>query len=767
MAAALLAGAVAAMGEACEAVREASQVEMAAVERPSVFSVRLGTSDEAAAIKVHASKHAMGGYANSRRFVSRLAATAASVGIGSELGETSGSATSAGGASSADRLPESLAGKVRAVRAALQQAAILASAHGLDRGPVSTASAAAAGVTAGLREAHASLAPYATADAASVTVASRVEAARADLSAHRTASEAEAEALERAASQARELLDEARAVLAARKAEAQDAAAGDVEALADAARRRRGEALEQAAVVTEALERASEALRDARSLMRGRAPAAGAAAGSAGAGASGKRPRLAAGSRAGEGPASSKALAERDQLRAEAGALAAMLAASKGGGAAEAKAREEKKLRVEAETDAAAAAAAEAEGKQLEETAAWFASRVACVVDAAAASGGQRAVLLRVLREAGGELAHEDLSSLACAAGLEEREVTRQVYQLAASRFVSMDRVDGGMVIRALVIAAAVARRAAPAAERRLASSKSGGGTKKAAAKAEPAAKPATAAADAASSEASSAAGPGGAGPTAKVSQASNRGPVSWPSLMLLLGVGVGVLGYFQYERQRRKAIAGRKTTGTGRPLLGGPYSLVDHHGRPFGSKDLEGQYSLLYFGFTYCPDICPNELVKMGQVIDMLDKQKDLPAVQPVLISVDPHRDTVAQMRAYVEDFHPRMVGLTGTPDQVGRAAKAFRVFFQEVDREEDDDDYLVDHSIVMYLMDPQGKLVDFFPQLVEPQEISERIAGHIRSELGLDRWDPAGLFARMFGGGKATSTRAKVPLAAAPKDE
>ena len=390
--------------------------------------------------------------ARSRRFVSRLAATAASVGIGSELGETSGSATSAGGASSADRLPESLAGKVRAVRAALQQAAILASAHGLDRGPVSTASAAAAGVTAGLREAHASLAPYATADAASVTVASRVEAARADLSAHRTASEAEAEALERAASQARELLDEARAVLAARKAEAQDAAAGDVEALADAARRRRGEALEQAAVVTEALERASEALRDARSLMRGRAPAAGAAAGSAGAGASGKRPRLAAGSRAGEGPASSKALAERDQLRAEAGALAAMLAASKGGGAAETKAREEKKLRVEAETDAAAAAAAEAEGKQLEETAAWFASRVACVVDAAAASGGQRAVLLRVLREAGGELAHEDLSSLACAAGLEEREVTRQVYQLAASRFVSMDRVDGGMVIRALVM---------------------------------------------------------------------------------------------------------------------------------------------------------------------------------------------------------------------------------------------------------------------------------------------------------------------------
>jgi hypothetical protein len=109
--------------------------------------------------------------------------------------------------------------------------------------------------------------------------------------------------------------------------------------------------------------------------------------------------------------------------------------------------------------------------------------------------------------------------------------------------------------------------------------------------------------------------------------------------------------------------------------------------------------------------------------------------------------------MRAYIEDFHPRLLGLTGTPGQVGRAAKAFRVFFQEVDREEDDDDYVVDHSIVMYLMDPAGKLVDFFPQLVEPQEMAERISKHIRKELGLDQWDSAGILARVFGGGVATS--------------
>jgi protein SCO1 len=246
--------------------------------------------------------------------------------------------------------------------------------------------------------------------------------------------------------------------------------------------------------------------------------------------------------------------------------------------------------------------------------------------------------------------------------------------------------------------------------------------------------------------------------------------PVSWASLALLIGAGAGVMVYFNYERERRKAAAGKQVTGTGKPMLGGPYNLVDHHGKPFSSKDLEGKYSLLYFGFSYCPDICPNELVKMGKVIDLLEAQKDLPLITPVLVSVDPHRDTVAQMRTYIADFHPRMVGLTGTPQQVGRAAKAFRVFFQEVDRAEDEDDYVVDHSIVMYFMDPKGNLIDFYPQMVEPQEIADRMARHMRRELGLDSWNPAALLARLFGGGAAVSAAGKkaapVPTASASSD-
>ena len=99
----------------------------------------------------------------------------------------------------------------------------------------------------------------------------------------------------------------------------------------------------------------------------------------------------------------------------------------------------------------------------------------------------------------------------------------------------------------------------------------------------------------------------------------------------------------------------------------------------------------LLYFGFTFCPDICPNELVKMGRALDILEEDSSLPKVVPIFITVDPHRDSVAQMKEYVKDFHPRTVALTGTADQVARATRAFRVYFSNVDhRDEDDDDYV-----------------------------------------------------------------------------
>jgi protein SCO1/2 len=174
---------------------------------------------------------------------------------------------------------------------------------------------------------------------------------------------------------------------------------------------------------------------------------------------------------------------------------------------------------------------------------------------------------------------------------------------------------------------------------------------------------------------------------------ASAKGPVSWASFFLTAATLLGLVVYYRSARARQVAESQARVESVGTPLLGGPWSLVDSSGRPFTSGDLLGRYVLLYFGFTYCPDICPSELQKMAAVVRALERKPELRgAVAPVFISVDPARDTCEQVGAYCKDFHPDMIGLTGTPGQVAQAAKAYRVYFSEVDRKEGDDevDYL-----------------------------------------------------------------------------
>lgn len=117
--------------------------------------------------------------------------------------------------------------------------------------------------------------------------------------------------------------------------------------------------------------------------------------------------------------------------------------------------------------------------------------------------------------------------------------------------------------------------------------------------------------------------------------------------------------------------------------------------------EDYRGEWLLLYFGFTHCPDICPNELNKITEVINALDASMYVgPVVRPVLITVDPRRDSVEKMRSYIQQFHPRMHGLTGTEAQVRTVTKAYRVYFNPTN--DDDENYLVDHSIIAYLPPP-----------------------------------------------------------------
>ncbi|CAM9267800.1 unnamed protein product, partial [Heterosigma akashiwo] len=190
------------------------------------------------------------------------------------------------------------------------------------------------------------------------------------------------------------------------------------------------------------------------------------------------------------------------------------------------------------------------------------------------------------------------------------------------------------------------------------------------------------------------------------------RGPVTFASLGLMAIGGLSVAYYYEEEKQRKQEQAVSQVKSVGKPALGGPWTLVDQDGFPRTDNDFLGQWVLLYFGFTRCPDICPSELVKIGKIVDELDKT--LPVeIKPVFISVDPDRDSVGQLRAYAKDFHPRFTYLTGTKDQVFKAAKAYRVYFSKADEHDlNDDEYLVDHSIVIYLLGPDGKFLDFFTQ-------------------------------------------------------
>ena len=162
-----------------------------------------------------------------------------------------------------------------------------------------------------------------------------------------------------------------------------------------------------------------------------------------------------------------------------------------------------------------------------------------------------------------------------------------------------------------------------------------------------------------------------------------------------------------------------------GEALVGGPFTLVDQHGAEVTEQDFAGRYMLIYFGYTYCPDFCPMSLSNMAQALDLLPPAQ-AEQVVPILITVDPERDTVEQLAEYAPLFHPRLVALTGSVEQVRQAAKAYRVYFSKADNG-DPDAYLMDHSTFIYLMGPDGRYVRHFSHSAAPEEIAAGIEAAI----------------------------------------
>ncbi len=161
-----------------------------------------------------------------------------------------------------------------------------------------------------------------------------------------------------------------------------------------------------------------------------------------------------------------------------------------------------------------------------------------------------------------------------------------------------------------------------------------------------------------------------------------------------------------------------------GRDLIDGRFSLITQDGTPVTQDSWPGQFLLVYFGFTYCPDVCPTALVNMAMVLDLLED--DAARVQPLFFTVDPERDTPEALEVYVSAFHPRLVGLTGSADAVAQAAAAYQVRYGKVE-DPQFTDYLVDHSSVIYLMDPGGRYVTHFTHETAPERMAEVIGRHL----------------------------------------
>jgi protein SCO1/2 len=213
-----------------------------------------------------------------------------------------------------------------------------------------------------------------------------------------------------------------------------------------------------------------------------------------------------------------------------------------------------------------------------------------------------------------------------------------------------------------------------------------------------------------------------------EVKEKARIGPFSVSSAALFVATAL-ILGlYFNSERKRVKvqqALEAQKPAG--KPRIGGPFSLIDHDGKQVSEQDFRGLYTLIYFGFTRCPDICPEELDKM--VLVLKDVNEDAKVVQPLFITCDPARDKPKDLKEYLAEFDPDIIGLTGDYEAIKSVCKAFRVYFSTPREVRPGEDYLVDHSIFFYLMDPEGQFVDAFGRNYTAEQAAKRMKEYIGS--------------------------------------
>ncbi len=200
-------------------------------------------------------------------------------------------------------------------------------------------------------------------------------------------------------------------------------------------------------------------------------------------------------------------------------------------------------------------------------------------------------------------------------------------------------------------------------------------------------------------------------------------------ALTILISLSLGTLSACQNNTTEAGAGRSGKTVTSGTADIGGPFELVNQDGSLVTESSLIGKPHMIYFGFTFCPDICPTALQKMGATQDLLGK--DGQDIGYVLISVDPERDTPELLKKYITAsvFPKGLRGYTGSLEQVEAAKKAYKVFATKATLEGSAGDYTVDHSDIIYFMDKDGQFVDYFYSRSTPKDMNTRIRYHLRT--------------------------------------
>jgi protein SCO1/2 len=190
------------------------------------------------------------------------------------------------------------------------------------------------------------------------------------------------------------------------------------------------------------------------------------------------------------------------------------------------------------------------------------------------------------------------------------------------------------------------------------------------------------------------------------------------PYLLLLLALAGGVL----WHESRQVPGLGRVVT-TGVADVGGPFHLVDHTGKAVTEQDFRGRYMLIYFGYSFCPDVCPTTLGVMAEALQKMGAESR--RVVPVFITIDPERDTPKVLAEYMKAFGPQFVGLTGSAAEIKDVEKKYRVYAAK--RPLEKGGYGMDHSSVLYLMGPNGKLVSFYDEAISPDDLAKELRAKI----------------------------------------